>query len=98
MSERKADAAKRRDERATKGPEDEPSSGTRKHKDKKRWCKGKVGVEHTPVCVPYRRARLSLDEHNSWCELVCSTCGKTLATWMPFGSRKNNPKPDWVTS
>lgn len=91
MSDWKASAIKRRDERATIGPEEEQAGGKAHPKDRRRWCRGKVGVEHTPVCMPHKHVQ-------KWRELVCNTCGKVLDYWYPFGSRKNNPKPDWVTS
>ena len=100
MSERKAEAAQRRDARATPGPEDEKSSGVRKHKDKKRWCKGKVGVEHTPACMPYKHRYPSTvmgGAQTRWRELVCTKCGKILDYYYPFKSSKK-PKPAWVTS
>ena len=88
MSDWKIGAAARRDARHTKGP-DEPAPHPAK-KDKKRWCGGHVGREHTPVCMPakltfaFKRAR----------DLVCTTCGKILEQYWGMG--KQQPPP-WVT-
>lgn len=49
MSEWKAGAAQRRDERATKT--DLPTRRSRGKKDTRRWCRGKVGVEHVTLPV-----------------------------------------------
>lgn len=101
MSDRKKDAAERRDERNIAGDLDEKSSGQTRHKDKKRWCKGKVGVEHTPVCMPYRKHHglAVLDgAMKNWRELVCSRCGKVLDYYYPFNRSRGKKKPDWVTS
>lgn len=99
MSKRRQLAAQVRDEKNLPGPEDELSAGVRKHKDKKRWCKGKVGVEHTSVCVPYRGGISTVlgAETAKWRQLVCSKCGKILDYYYPFKGR-GKKKPDWVTS
>lgn len=64
-------------------------------KNRRRWCKGKAGVEHTPKCMPYMPASLHIFEE--WRALVCTVCGKRLETWFPrtFGLRERS-KPDWV--
>ena len=67
---------------------------TRARKDRTRWCRGKVGVEHTPVlrprdpgwgdqervCHRYRWA-----EHLWVCyeQIVCTSCGKILKDGLP---------------
>ncbi len=91
----------RRDERATKGPDDELSPGKlpAKKKDTKKWCKGKVGREHTLVCHKYNevKARNGRASHNSatntWRVLSCSVCGRELA--MYYGGKAKD-KPEWV--
>lgn len=103
MKERtwKERANRRRDLRQEKTPNEVPPPGAASAgKDTKRWCRGKVGVEHQPKCMGYndlkgggRIASMSRD----WKILACTVCGKELAYWYPFGSRKNNPKPEWVT-
>ena len=61
----------------------------------RKWCKGKVGVEHTPKCFDYQAikrwcgGRVRLD---GWKILVCTTCGKELETYFP----RRGDKPDWV--
>lgn len=52
-----------------------------KRKDRKRWCRGKVGVEHDPHWVLYD----DLKHYNSpwakdrqWRVNVCKNCGKEL--------------------
>lgn len=100
MSERKQRAAQIRDARAIPGPEDEPSTGVRKHKDKKRWCKGKEGVEHTGVCMPYRSKypdSVLNGAFSRYRELVCTKCGKVIDHYYPHKGSKML-KPDWVTS
>ena len=66
-----------------------PSPGK---KDTKRWCKGKVGREHTPEitlrhnlkCYPMPEWAKGLRFYRSklswWChhERICTTCGKVL--------------------
>lgn len=79
-----------RDARHThNGPE--ISGAPTKHKDTKRWCRGKAGVEHTLVVVVMRRFTL-------FPELVrhCSTCGKE------FGRYSHHVwsvkwRPEWAT-
>jgi hypothetical protein len=51
MSDRKAAAAKRRDARATKVEAETIRAPGGHRKDRKKWCRGKAGVEHVPVCM-----------------------------------------------
>ena len=97
-------AARRRDERAV-SVEDAPGPGVApvRRKDRKRWCGGHVGRDHTTKCVSYaevKRVRaLSLggrSVHDRWKILVCTTCGKELAHHYPFGASRREP-PSWVT-
>lgn len=98
----KQEATKRRDERNAKDPvRRKPVPGK---KDKKRWCRGKVGVEHKPVCRDYNEAKLTryinvagieIPLHKGWKLLVCTECGKELAHYYPMGAFKRNP-PEWV--
>jgi hypothetical protein len=80
-------ANKRRDERQTKVSDEPPTKG--KRKDRKTWCRGKVGVEHIPECVLYR------DFLPTWRMLICKTCGKQLKVYAP--RREGQEKPSWVT-
>lgn len=86
----KESAIRRRDERHTKTEEITP--GPARHKDKKRWCKGKVGREHVGVCHNYADVKRASKYTASWRVLVCKVCGRELETWL--GNRKN--KPEWV--
>jgi len=71
MSDRKREAAVYRDQRFA-GDSGAPRTGPSK-KDTSRWCKGKVGREHTPEVVPYH-ASVS----GKWTVNQCSTCRKIL--------------------
>ena len=86
-------AAKRRDERQAKVPEKEIVGGARKNR--RRWCRGKEGVEHQPKCMPYNEAKGgTLGKYTQdWRVLVCTVCGKDLALHSPY---RNRPKPSWV--
>lgn len=56
---------------------DAPSTGKRK-KNMRRWCKGKVGVEHKPV---YRLWRcFGIHTYYHW---ICERCGKQLWGYKP---------------
>ena len=61
----------------------------RSNKDTKKWCKGKVGVEHQLKCMVYSEL---LDTSRA---LVCTECGKRLAVYFPWPNKEEN-KPDWV--
>jgi hypothetical protein len=102
---RRQSAAGRRDARAQR-PLDAPAPAAGiavRHKDKKRWCRGKIGVEHKPKCVDYDAVKgrriygMSIIPHGSWKLLICTACGKELAFHYPIGVQKNNP-PAWVTA
>lgn len=99
MSEWKQGAAKRRDERNSRGPVRQKPGPAKK--DTKRWCRGKVGVEHKTECRVYRDVKNAYagkggDFLKGWRVLVCTECGKELATHYPFGAAKKDP-PAWVT-
>jgi hypothetical protein len=104
MGDWKEGANKRRDARHTKAP-DEPGKGNpkaTKKKDTKRWCRGKVGVEHKLKCMDYSEVHHQKpDSIGSWGKgwkiLACTVCGKELERWYPMGmGRGKNPKPEWV--
>jgi len=61
-------------------------------KDTRRWCRGKVGVEHKTVCMTAKEAK-SRSYLESWRYLVCTVCGRELETY--FGNQEN--VPSWVT-
>lgn len=94
----KETAAERRD---TRNAKDEPVSreeaktvsGKRNRKDRKRWCKGKEGVEHEFECSRYTSE--SSAAFNAWRVLACRKCGKRKnEIYIPNPKRQ---KPDWVT-
>lgn len=67
----------------------------RSNKDTKKWCKGKIGVEHQLKCMVFSDL---LDKSRA---LVCTECGKRLAYYFhPLpdsnGNYKEENKPDWV--
>jgi len=104
MSDHKKTAAKRRDARHTKSSDKhQPVAGK---KDTKRWCRGKVGVEHVTKCVRYvdikrdyiSRVQLKDSEFRRWQILICTVCGKELAHWWPSALlHPPEKKPYWVT-
>lgn len=85
-------ANKRRDQRQAKINVKPPSGG---RKDTKRWCRGKVGVEHTPVCVDYN-AHKNVGWFPGWKLLICSECKRQLDSWMPVSWCKDKEPPEWV--
>lgn len=91
MSDWKRAAAARRDARAAKDPEP-ARARTARGKNSKRWCRGKVGKEHTPKCMKCGDVKRWGFSGLTWRVLVCTTCGRELEIWW---GRK--PKPEWVT-
>ena len=88
-------ANRRRDVRQTKVPAIRAPSVTRRNT--KRWCRGKINVEHKPVCMAYNDLK-KVGYAPEWKVLVCSACGKQLAHWWPSPYRPTIEKaPDWVT-
>jgi hypothetical protein len=72
--------------------EDQEILPHKSRKNTRRWCKGKVGREHSPVvqhqkerngwrkawtCGP-RKWGISAGRWGCWHEEVCTTCGKVL--------------------
>ena len=78
---------------------EEGRHGKKHRASRVKWCRGKEGVLHQPVCMTYeqakglpRFARQAVDRF-----LVCKACGKVLAHyWASFDSSRKE-KPDWVT-
>jgi hypothetical protein len=93
MSDWKERSNKRRDERNIKISDESVKHSSKK--DKKKWCKGKVGTEHTPICMPYSKYT-GFKAFTDCRELVCTNCGKILDTYLPFSLVINKDKPDWV--
>jgi hypothetical protein len=71
MSEWKEESAKRRDFRSSKdGPE---STGSKKRKkNKKKWCKGKVGEEHEFERHEHKHSILA----RAYLLMKCKKCGR----------------------
>jgi hypothetical protein len=103
----KEESSDRRDERNTKVP-DEPQRPIAGRKNKKKWCRGKVGVEHKSKCMSYAEAKNisvvkfnykgnivdGLSYYDAWKVLVCSVCGKELDYYHNWNDEQ--PKPDWI--
>lgn len=98
MSEWRERANRRRDQRQTKLPAIRAPSASKK--DTKKWCRGKVGVEHKPVCVAYDDHKRSSLRVSEWKILLCSTCKKELDYWWPspfdWPGKKPQTPPEWV--
>lgn len=108
MSDWKESSNKRREVRHTKDSDEHRKESSIKRKNTKRWCKGKVGKEHTTVCMTYAEAKLPKEERNvtrsgvgkaskyfeRYRFLVCTNCGKELEVYYGL---KSHQKPDWVT-
>ena len=98
MSEWKQDSARRRDVRNAKDPNELKKTPAKKNR--KRWCGGHVGREHQPKCmmgadfksIPKDRIFRRMYLRTRY--LICTVCGKQLATYYGWG--KWDP-PDWVT-
>jgi len=75
-----------RDARHTHNGPNEPAH--RSSKDKKRWCRGKVGVQHKLVVTLDSGGRFfpRLVRH-------CSVCGKQFDTYCRWGA-----PPEWVSA
>lgn len=70
-------------------------------KDKNRWCKGKIGKEHSLQVAKYsdikqRYANLKVGKHvfgANWYLQYCKSCGKEINIYYSF-QKKN--KPQWL--
>ena len=108
MGDYKKSAIDRNDERHTKIPDEEVNNKPSKSKNKKKWCKGKIGVEHDAVCLKYRDVHKTPEESpasgiantNIWRILCCKKCGKNIDYYYPMTWSnhflKEEKKPDWV--
>jgi hypothetical protein len=90
-------ATVRRDARRT-AVDDTPKTRGLSSRDTRRWCKGKIGVEHKHEVKPWS----DLKKHGfvlDWLVLFCSTCGKDLDRYIPphpNWTRKPKPTPEWA--
>jgi hypothetical protein len=96
MSDWRESANKRRNARQARLPIRPPSVSRR---DTKKWCRGKVGVEHKSYCVSYNDLKNTRATYaDEWKVLICTACGKQLAHWWPSVFRPTKEQaPDWVT-
>jgi hypothetical protein len=99
-SEYRESAIRRRDERQTKVPIIRRPSGSKK--DTRKWCRGRIGVEHKPQCVSHdewENRQDGSDWSKDWRVLVCEECGKQLDYWFPVPWwRDEKSPPNWVTA
>lgn len=73
-----------------KNPNDNEVPKHRSGKNKRKWCKGKVGVLHFPVW----RKSVKYDNFD-WLEYCCTACGKELDLWVSVYWRKQSyAKPE----
>lgn len=94
MSDWRESANRRRDQRQTKLPIIRAPSCSKKNT--KRWCRGKVGVEHKPICVVYDDLK-NRKVYAPWRVLICSACKKELDHYYPSPFRTlPAPPPAWV--
>jgi hypothetical protein len=80
-------------------------------RDTKRWCKGKVGVEHKPAVKTFSEIknwqgfgdRKATDLWQGWLVQYCTGCGKELDHYTPpYGDvakyrKPPPPPPAWAT-
>jgi len=81
MSDRKKGAAARNDARHTAVDDAHRTRSAASKKDTKRWCRGKVGVEHLPAVRPYRPTSTWNGQSifSNWLVRYCTACGRDLA-------------------
>lgn len=103
-------AAARRDSRHTLGSDAAKTRSNPNKRDTKRWCKGKVGIEHKPAVKTYAEIKnwqgikglAKGDIWQGWLVQYCSTCGKELDHYVPpFGDvalyrKPPPPPPEWA--
>ena len=76
----KARSVKRKDFRHTHGDPEVASKGKSKKKDTKKWCRGKIGVDHTYEWIDRGNYRFGYKIE------ICSNCGRHGR--YDFGSNK----------
>jgi ribosomal protein S25 len=99
MSEWKKAASDRRDERHIKDEKEVPKHSSKKNT--KKWCRGKVGVEHKLECKKYNDVKnmsIIAQYYINARILICTVCGKELDAYLPHSNIffKSKPKPEWV--
>ncbi len=100
-------AAARKDARHTT-PDDAPKTrGVPNKRNTKRWCKGKVGVEHKPAVKTYRELKnwqgigdgqWGSNIFQGWLVRYCTECGKEIDHFypQPSGHPVPKPTPEWA--
>lgn len=90
--------------RNSRSNEKVPRSPSLTVKKTKRWCRGKVGIEHKPVVSNYAAiGKLAwLPGAELWLVLYCSACGKELDSYTPSHEDhpafiKRRPLPSWAS-
>jgi len=73
----------------------------RSSKNTKKWCKGKVGVQHVGEPVTYAEWKHcppeSFGRRVGWWVLICKNCRKELDWYYPIKWMKREQKvPAWV--
>jgi hypothetical protein len=74
----------------------------RAKKNRRHWCRGKVGTPHQPECRPYVEVKPGLPASGvafaDWRVLVCRACGKHLEYYYPtnWTGLPPQPPPPWV--
>lgn len=93
-------AAARRDTRQAPAPQNDNSRSIPNKRDKKRWCKGKTGVEHKFAVAS--REELGKDHgmkgrgYDQWLIRYCTGCGREVAWYYPLFKRDRKNPPAWV--
>src|SRR5271165_5583339 len=83
MSDWKESANKRKDKRHTKDSDEHKTTTQSNKRNTKKWCKGKVGVEHKLECRNYNEVKNTDRPYlDSWRVLMCSVCGKEMGLWF----------------
>ena len=93
---RKKSHADRRDARNVKDESTRDQSSPAK-KNRKKWCRGRVGIEHQPVCYLYSESKADVSYGKDWRVLACSECGRHIDYYYPTSfNGKKKPLPAWV--
>ena len=71
----------------------------KRHKaSRQKWCRGKEGTPHQPICMTHEQAkgpaRYPSQDKDRY--LVCKVCGKELLHYWGHFLNSGKDKPDWV--
>lgn len=92
-------AAVRKATRQTPVDDAPRTRGVPNKRDTKRWCRGKVGVEHKLAVKTYRELKGTGGmAFQGWLVRYCSGCGKEIEQFVPpwRGSASSKPIPKWA--